>query len=174
MAFPRREIHPLHHGISLVRRATLNFHALHSSLPTVRRVSPIFPTAPWTTLHLTPLKRTLRQRSHRRSLLRCAPIYVVVPITEISPSLFISLSLSVSPSSHHYFATIPVPAAASKENNLCYARNGKRSDDFSTSMLSPVQLRFLRGAPGEPSDLIDGQVRYGFPVRRPVHGRKLR
>jgi len=67
-----------------------------------------------------------------------------------------------------------VPTAASKENNLCYARNGKRSDDFSTSMLSPVQLRFLRGAPGEPSDLIDGQVRYGFPVRRPVHGRKLR
>lgn len=29
-----------------------------------------YPTAPRTTLHLTPLKRTLRQRSHRRSLLR--------------------------------------------------------------------------------------------------------
>lgn len=56
----------------LVGRATLNFHALHSSRPMVRRVSPIFPTAPQTALHLTPLKRTLRQRSHRRSLLRCA------------------------------------------------------------------------------------------------------
>jgi len=33
-----------------------------------------------------------------------------------------------------------VPGAAGKENNLCYARNGKRSDNFSTSMPSPVRL----------------------------------
>lgn len=131
------------------------------------------------TLHLTPLKRTLRQRDpipgDRYS---AAPLYIVVPIAEIFRSLPLSLSLSPFIIILLQYRCQERPQVArTEENNLCYARNGKRSDDFSTSMPSPVRLDLSDGAaprPGEPGRPYRRAVRYGFPVRHPVQERMTR